>query len=262
MAIPGGYDETLAQMAQEMADLQKKANLMEQKIKQMQDIVGGEKKAAPKKKDVAPKDEKRIARLSAVQKKQIADLLKESGVPADEKAYKLFRDWINTMADDEFKSCGLEDHMKNFAKNEAPAAGGGGGGAAEVPPKKKAAPKKKDVAKEESDKEEAPKKVPAKKAAPKKKDAAPEEEVKTVVDLKKIKDLKEIRDGVFQGSDNKVFTGPAEDTDEDMEDATFEGVNYVIGTKTQRVYRVHPDGESADVFVGFWGVGKFAGADL
>ena len=71
MAIPGGYDETLAQMAQEMADLQKrlnlseqkvrqmaqenadlqkKVNLLEQKVRQMQDIIGGEKKAAPKKK--------------------------------------------------------------------------------------------------------------------------------------------------------------------------------------------------------------------
>lgn len=49
--------------------------------------------------------------------------------------------------------------------------------------------------------------------------------------------------------------GAEEDPDEDMLEVTFKEVDYVVGEKTQRVYRVNPNG--ADVFEGFVKIGKF-----
>jgi hypothetical protein len=78
--------------------------------------------------------------------------------------------------------------------------------------------------------------------------------------VSELKNLKEVQTGVFQDTDGTLLTGPAEDIDEDMEDATFNGEEYILGTKTKRVYKADPAG-GPDVFVGFWGIGKFAGAD-
>lgn len=77
--------------------------------------------------------------------------------------------------------------------------------------------------------------------------------------VSELKNLKETEIGIFQEKSGKLVTGPAEDEDEDMEDTTFNGEAYVLGTKTGRVYKVDPSG-GPDTFCGFWGVGKFADA--
>lgn len=78
--------------------------------------------------------------------------------------------------------------------------------------------------------------------------------------VSELKNLKEVSTGIFQDTNGTLVTGPAEDEDEDMEEAKFNGEDYVLGTKTKRVYKVDPEG-GPDMFVGFWGIGKFAGAD-
>ena len=82
-------------------------------------------------------------------------------------------------------------------------------------------------------------------------------EVKKVSELK---GLEEVGTGIFKNKSGKLVTGPTEDVDEDMEDAKFDGEEYILGTKTKRVYKADPSG-GPDVFCGFWGIGKFAGAD-
>ena len=73
--------------------------------------------------------------------------------------------------------------------------------------------------------------------------------------------LIEMSPGVYQHKTTKnVFSGPEEDSDEDFEDGKVGGVDYVIGQNTQRVYKPQKDGP--DVFVGYWGVGKFYDASL
>lgn len=82
----------------------------------------------------------------------------------------------------------------------------------------------------------------------------------TYKNVSELKGLTEVGTGVFQDKNNTIVTGPAEDGDEDMEEAKFKGDDYVVGSKTKRVYKVDPAG-GPDEFVGFWGIGKFAGAD-
>jgi hypothetical protein len=55
--------------------------------------------------------------------------------------------------------------------------------------------------------------------------------------------------------DAETSAGAEEDPDEDMLEVTFKGTDYVVGEKTNRVYRVNPSG--ADVFEGFVKIGKF-----
>jgi TolA-binding protein len=73
--------------------------------------------------------------------------------------------------------------------------------------------------------------------------------------------LNEMSAGVYQHKTTKnVFSGPEEDSDEDFEDVEVDDVDYVVGQTTKRVYKPQKDGP--DVFVGYWGVGKFYDASL
>jgi hypothetical protein len=54
--------------------------------------------------------------------------------------------------------------------------------------------------------------------------------------------------------ETEVPEGKGADPDEDFEEIVFEGVNYVVGENTGRVYEAHDTG---DVFKGFIGVGAF-----
>jgi hypothetical protein len=64
--------------------------------------------------------------------------------------------------------------------------------------------------------------------------------------------------GVFQHkTTKKMMTGPEEVADEDLDDAEFNDVKYVIGDKSKRVYL-----SDTEEFEGYWGVGKFYDADL
>jgi hypothetical protein len=73
--------------------------------------------------------------------------------------------------------------------------------------------------------------------------------------------LIEMSAGVYQHKTTKnVFSGPEQDSDEEFEDVEVDDVAYVVGQTTKRVYK--PQSDVPDVFVGYWGVGKFYEADL
>ena len=73
--------------------------------------------------------------------------------------------------------------------------------------------------------------------------------------------LIEMSAGVYQHKTTKnVFSGPEQDSDEEFEDVEVDDVSYVVGQTTKRVYK--PQSDSPDVFVGYWGVGKFYDASL
>ena len=72
------------------------------------------------------------------------------------------------------------------------------------------------------------------------------------------KNLVETSPGNFQHkTTGQVSTGPLEDPDEDFEDAAFNGEDFKVGETTKRVYT-----DEDEEFVGYWGVGKFYGADM
>jgi hypothetical protein len=146
-----------------------------------------------------------------------------------DKHKKEFQQYIEDLTDDDFRKEGFADHMRAFAKmkapttteevtvTEPPVSAGAGTGIAYTGP--------------------------------------------TVVDMS-LKDLQAIDmtatvdpPGTFWDADNGRFVkGPEADDDEDFEEKKFEGVNYVVGEKTGRVYEAR---ETGDVFAGFIGVGKF-----
>ena len=73
--------------------------------------------------------------------------------------------------------------------------------------------------------------------------------------------LIEMSAGVYQHKTTKnVFSGPEQDSDEEFEDVEVDDVSYVVGQTTKRVYK--PQSDVPDVFVGYWGVGKFYDASL
>jgi hypothetical protein len=55
----------------------------------------------------------------------------------------------------------------------------------------------------------------------------------------------------------KQVTGPPEVPEEDLDDATIDNIEYVVGSKSMRVYLT-----DSEEFVGYMGVGKFYDADL
>lgn len=63
--------------------------------------------------------------------------------------------------------------------------------------------------------------------------------------------------GVFWDADAKEFvTGPDEDGDEDMTEVNFDGMDYVVGENTGRVYVVDSTG-GGDAFVGYLQIADF-----
>jgi hypothetical protein len=140
-----------------------------------------------------------------------------------DKHKKEFQQYIEDLTDDDFRKEGFADHMRGFAKLKAPT-------------------------------EEVAEKVVVEE--PVSAGSRP-----TVVDIS-LKDLQSIDmtatvdpPGTFWDADNGRFVkGPEADDDEDFEEKNFEGLNYVVGEKTGRVYEAR---ETGDVFAGFIGVGKF-----
>lgn len=188
-----------------------------------------EKKPEPKKEE----KEKRIKRFSPVMAAQLKTALETMKVEMTDKLKKEFQQYVEDLADDDFRKEGLADHMRAFAKLKAPV----------------------EIAAAEDTEDEM--------------DEESEEEPETVIvkSDSKIVDvtLKELQDismtatidppGTFWDADNGRFVkGPEADDDEDFEDAKFDGKDYVVGEKTGRVYEAR---DSGDVFAGFIGVGKF-----
>lgn len=85
----------------------------------------------------------------------------------------------------------------------------------------------------------------------------------SVDELKKLdKALREEKPGVYKHTkNNKIYTGPLEDEDEEMDEVTMpdDTTEYYVGSKTGRIYKPDPSGGS-DIFMGFMGVGKFKAA--
>jgi hypothetical protein len=194
------------------------------------------KKAEPEKK------EKRIKRFSPVMASQLKTALEGVKLEMADPLKKEFQQYIEDLTDDDFRKESMADHMRAFAKLKAPAKkeevdNGAGVGFHLM--------KAEDSDMEESDAEEEVKMEPT----------------ATVVDVT-LKELQEISmtatidpPGTFWDADNGRFVkGPDADDDEDFEETTFDGVKYVVGEKTGRIYEARDTG---DVFAGFKGVGKF-----
>jgi len=183
------------------------------------------KKEEPKKetKKEEPK-EKRIKRFSPQLSTQLKDALAAFGQTMDDSVKENFKEYIEELDDDDYKGAGLADHMRKFAMmlhEEAPAGGAVAGTL---------------IA-----------------------DAAKGKTTTVTVDqLKKMEMITAVEPPgtFFNPSDGRFVKGPDADEDEDMEEVSFEGLDYVVGTKTNRVYLADDHG---DVFTGgFRGVGKFA----
>lgn len=179
-------------------------------------------------KETAPKPEKKakaevkknIPRITPAMTTKLKEAFETVEAPWDDKRKKEFVDSVNSLSEEDFAEYGLEGHMSKFANTHAPAAAGGGGGG-----------------------------------------GGPSIKSLAVTELHKLnKNLKQVSTGIYQHkTSGEMFTGPAEDTDEEFEDAEVDGVKYVVGQTTKRVY-ITTDGP--DEFVGYWSVGKFYDADL
>jgi hypothetical protein len=87
----------------------------------------------------------------------------------------------------------------------------------------------------------------------------------TVTTVKELHDmnatLEEVSPGLYRNTKTKrLLTGPLELEDEEFDDAKHEGVDYVLGQTTKRLYLTNPDGP--DKFVGYWSVASFYDADM
>lgn len=212
----------------------------ENKISEIQtkisEIIAKESAPKPEKKGKAAKTEakaeapkteakaeaKHIPRITPAMTKKLKEAFETVEASWDDKYKKEFVDGVNGLSEEDFAAYGLEGHMSKFANMHAPSAAGGGGGGGGPSTTKSL----------------------------------------TVTKLHEMNEhLNEMSAGVYQHKTTKnVFSGPEEDSDEDFEDVEVDDVDYVVGQTTKRVYKPQKDGP--DVFVGYWGVGKFYDASL
>jgi len=177
--------------------------------------VKAEKKVAEKAPEVAVEAKKHVPRITAAMTVQLQAAFKQVGAEWDDKYKKEFVTQVNSLSDEQFAEFVLEGHMSKFANTHAPAAGGGGGGG-----------------------------------------PGPLKTLDVSQLQKQNKNLKQVSVGVFQHkTTGEMVTGPAEDSDEEFEDKTVDGVEYIVGQTTKRVYKPQEDGP--DEFVGYWGVGEW-----
>jgi hypothetical protein len=186
------------------------------------------KKETPKK-EVAKKEpakkeekEKRIKRMTPLIKGQLKTALEGVKLEFSDKHQKDFVAYVEEMEDDDFRACGLADHMRNYAKSHA----------------------------EPEEEEEIDNG-----AGTGLKPAAGH----VTLSLKALQAIKMTASveppGTYWDADNGRFVkGPEAVDDEDVEEITFEDTEYGVGLKSGRVY-LEVDGK--DVFQGFSGVGKF-----
>jgi hypothetical protein len=213
---------------------------LEEKISEIQtkisEIIAKESAPKPEKKGKAAKTEakaeapkteakaeaKHIPRITPAMTKKLKEAFETVEASWDDKYKKEFVDGVNGLSEEDFAAYGLEGHMSKFANMHAPSAAGGGGGGGGPSTTKSL----------------------------------------TVTKLHEMNEhLNEMSAGVYQHKTTKnVFSGPEEDSDEDFEDVEVDDVDYVVGQNTKRVYKPQKDGP--DVFVGYWGVGKFYDASL
>ena len=212
--------------AKHVTKIEKEKAKLDKLEKKAPEVVTEPKKVEEPKKAEPEKKEKRIRRFTKPMADKLKTALESVKVEMTDKHKKEFQQYIEDLTDDDFRKEGFEDHMRAFAKLKAPT-------------------------------EEVTETVTVAEVSVSTGAGGPP----TVVDVS-LKDLQAIDmtatvdpPGTFWDADNGRFVkGPEADDDEDFEEKNFEGVNYVVGEKTGRVYEAR---ETGDVFAGFIGVGKF-----
>lgn len=193
----------------------------------------------PAKKEQSADKEKRIKRFSPVMTSQLKTALEGAGLEMNDKLKKEFQQFIEDLADDDYRSSGLADHMRAFAKLKSPVS--------EV-----AAPIEELDDESDSDEDDKPPAMPPSNVS----GGGPDTKEISLKELQSISMTAEVgTTGQYWDADNGRFVkGPEHDDEEDFIEKKFEGKDYVIGEKTGRVYEAR---ETGDVFAGFAGVGKF-----
>lgn len=177
-----------------------------------------------------PKETKKESRIPRISPKNLESLKKELrrvGVEQLDDKKTLdglkaqFRSYVDALTDDDYMAHDLLGHMEAFAKSLTSTA---------TPPESIPELGESDI------------------------EQIPYEEIEKYVDrfTRGLLPNKTIAYDTQQGK----WVGPAEDDDEWNVEVTHDGVKYVVGEKTKRIYRVNPDG-IGDVFLGFAGIGKF-----
>lgn len=218
-------------------------------------VIAAEPKAVAAKVDAKAeaKAEKRISRMSPTLKTALRKALATAGQVFTDDEWKAskkpeeFKNYVNSLSAEAESAKALEKHMEDFAASR-PRAGTLGDFA--------------DALVEE---------IEAKKESS-------EPHILTISELRSIKKLTTTSTtGQFWDGDKGRFVqGPAENTSEDMvelkiktqvphggagsDKPKFEMLEYVVGEKTKRLYRCG-EGDDADKFVGYIGVGEFKDAE-
>jgi hypothetical protein len=182
-------------------------------------------KKEPAKKEEPAEKEKRIKRMTPLIKGQLKTAMEGVKLELNDKVQKEFVTYVESMEDDDFRACGLADHMRNFAKSKVP--------------------------EDEEEEEEVVDNGAGTGLKPVSKPIG--------ISLKELQKLSMTASveppGTYWDADNGRFVkGPEAVDDEDIEEITFEDKEYGVGLKSGRVY-LEVDGK--DVFQGFSGVGKF-----
>lgn len=205
----------------------------------------------PKAAEKPAEKEKRIKRFSPVMASQLKKALEDSGVEMSDKLKKEFQQYVEDLADDDFRATGLADHMRAFAKLKAPA------------PAKAAEP---EADAEEDDVDAVVKEMDAlivdEKPSSNAVGGGPNVVQVSIEELRAISmtaTLDGTPDTLWDADKGRFVKGPDSDEDEDVVEMKFNSKDYVVGEKTGRVYEVR---ETGDIFAGFAGVGKFKGLSV
>ena len=192
------------------------------------------KKEEPKKEEIK---EKRIKRFSPIMASQLGVAFAAFNVTMTDKLKKEFQKYVEDLTDNDFRREGLADHMRAFAKSNAPVQN--------VIEEKASEDSSDDGESCVSDVEDETVLKPNSKVV----------EI-TLDELQKINMTVTLNPpGTFWDADvGRFVNGPEADDDEDFEEVTYNEKAYAVGEKTGRVYEVC---DSGDVFAGFFGVGKF-----
>ncbi len=195
-----------------------------------------------------PKEEKkkRIPRMTVTISNQLKEEFNKVEIKHEDKEFdkmkKEFVSYIDGLAEDEFSSKKMEDHMKDFVhKHEEP------------PAKEEKAKRSRKQASKKEKEEEGELQPPSNLAK------VDEISLKEMQSIKKISVPTGPNTGVYWDGDKGrwVKVKHEEDfADEDLVEMGFKKETYMVGEKSGRIYKESED-EGPDVFQGFVGVGQF-----
>lgn len=214
-----------------------------------------EKKAKVEKK---PKTENkpRLSRMIDSVLTELKSKFKDAEVQYVDDYKGQFKDYVNGLDDKDYTSKSLTEHMLDFANTKKPAP------VAETKTEEKVVKVEEKPKKEKKTTKKKEEPVVNKETLP---TTAASNAVEDVVQLT-VEELQKIEmiatpGGVFEGkywdADNgRYVSGPPAVKDEDLVEIGLGKKSYMVGEKSLRVY-VEPEDGSADVFVGYVGVGQF-----